>query len=70
MKYGTHIRAIKYTFNQSRMFSVRTKLIQLNFPDLLRYQYSILWAYRNRKVQSLSLLLIFISNFGLLDTIF
>ena len=42
MKYGTHVRAIEYMFNQSCMFSVRTKLIQLNFPDLLRYQYSIL----------------------------
>lgn len=49
MKYGTHIRAIKYMFNQSRMFSVRTKLIQLNLPDLLRYQYSILWAYKKQK---------------------
>lgn len=48
MNYGTHVRAIKYMFNQSRMFSVRTKLIQLNFPDLLRYQYSILWAYKKQ----------------------
>ena len=70
MKYGTRVRAIEYIFNQSCMFSVRPKLIQLNFPDLLRFQYSILWAYKKEKGTVTFTSFDFYIKLRLLDTIF
>lgn len=70
MKYGTHVRTIKYMFNQSCMFSVRPKLIRLNFPDLLRFQYSILWAYKKEKGTVTFTSFDFYIKLRLLDTIF